>query len=60
MKTNLNVLVADILQRLPGLQNECLQNQETVLINLLKPVFDERDEALRHLNPTTAENLRQD
>ena len=50
MKTNLTLKAAELVSLMPALMQDTA-NAETTVIALLKPVFDERDEALRHLSP---------
>lgn len=39
---NLNELAADIARRIDDLAQESLLNREQILINLLKPVFEQK------------------
>ena len=42
--SNLNLVVADIVQRLPDLANDCVVNSEQVLLRLLAPSFEQAAE----------------
>jgi len=48
MRANKNLLAADIVSRLPALVSDSPSNAETILLNLLAPVFEERAAAERH------------